>query len=990
MNKRKLRDGIIITFCAVVICITIVIYSLFTTKQIFSESASHLEEIYEQVNTTFQQKVSDYRSLMKSWENYISNATGTASRYDEFKLFIKDQKEKWHFTDFYFVNVDEGSGENRQAIGKRSTGEIEELEFRREMDVLLGGNDVGVVGTRPDGENGRSRFVMLAVRFEQVRSYDGFDYFAIAIIFNAEDLQNLIDVKAFNDSGNCFVVLPDGSILLQSREDESGDNFLNELKANYTIKNSSVEDLSQIWSEGSSSEYKGTVIVKNRQNGQEYYLTYISVEFSDWVLIGLIPSNIVNRSMSLFSTITIIVMTVIFASIMVAVVWMLIASNKQRVKEKELEIKSRESLLDLLTENTNDIFMVFSPDDFKGQYISSNVNKVLGLDYEMLKENVGRIGEAIVTDNSSEGLFEKIEGLKSTQSDLQLKNVSTDEKYWYRMVINPAEYNGKNSYLMMLSDHTKDRKLTADLKEALELAKSANEAKSNFLANMSHDIRTPMNAIIGFSTLLEKDAENVEKVREYNRKIAFSGQHLLSLINDVLDMSKIESGKTSLNYEEFDFSDFLEELYEMVAPQAKAKKQKFELHTKGNLPEIVCGDKLRINQILINLLSNSIKYTQEGGNICLSVEVIKNSTRNHVHLRFGVKDNGIGMSEDFIKILFEPFSRENTAKTKEIQGTGLGMAITKNIVDIMGGTISVSSQLEKGSEFIVELELSKTDNNIQDEELWEKHKINKILVVDDEKDVLEDVKLLMTEAGVETEIADSGSRAVEMVESYEKSGRGFDMILLDWKMPEMDGIETAKIIKANFTNIPIVIMSSYDKSEIEEEAKKADIKFFLSKPFFVSNLRNLVVKMCNEEFEEDKEQAKLISLEGMKILVAEDNEINAEILQELLDIEGATCDIANDGKAVLEKFKASKVGQYDFIFMDIQMPIMNGYEATRAIRDCSHPEAKSIPIIAMTANAFDDDVKMALDCGMNAHLAKPIDMDKLKQIIDKIRGEKNE
>lgn len=989
MNKRRLRDGIIIALSAVVICITIVLYSLFTTHQIFSESASHLEEIYEQVNVSFKQKVSDYRSLMKSWENYISNAAGTPSRYEEFKIFIKDQKDKWHFTDFYFVNVDEGTDENRKATGKKSTGEVEQLDFRREMDVLLGGDDVGVVGTRPDGNGGRSRFVMFAVKFDQVRSYDGFDYFAIAIIFNAEDLQNLIAVKAFNDSGYCYVTLPDGTMLLQSRDDNGeNENFLQYLDNNFTLKNTTVENLSNEWKSDGDNKVKGTVLVKNKFDKQQYYLTYMSVEFSDWVLIGMSPAKIVNRSMSLFSTITIVVMSVIFISIMAAVVWLLIATNKQRVKEKELQIKSRESLLDLLTENTNDIFMVFTPDDSKVQYISNNVSRVLGLDENKLKENVWLINEAVEDDKNGECGIDTIDRFKSTESDLQMKNIATGEKYWYRMVLTPSVYNGKDSFLLMLSDHTKDRRMSADLKEALDIAKSANEAKSNFLANMSHDIRTPMNAIIGFSSLLEKEAGNEEKVKEYNRKIAFSGHHLLSLINDVLDMSKIESGKTSLNYEEFNFSDFLEELCEMVAPQAKAKKQNFEIRTKGALPESVLGDKLRINQILINLLSNAIKYTQEGGNICLGVEVLEKATRNHIHLKFTVKDNGVGMSDEFVKIIFEPFSRETTSMTKEIQGTGLGMAITKNIVDLMGGTISVKSKINSGSEFVVELELAESENINQDENFCKNHNINRVLVVDDDKDILEDVKLLMEEAGVDTEIAQSGKKAIQMVKKKEKSGEKFDIVLLDWKMPEMNGIETAKAIKSEYPNLPIIIMTSYDLSEIDVEAKEAGINLLMPKPFFISNFKNLILKMNDEE--KEKSEKKEISLEGLKVLAAEDNEINAEILQELLDIEGAICDIAGDGRAAVEKFESSSAGQYDIIFMDIQMPIMNGYEAARAIRESSHVMAKSIPIIAMTANAFDDDVKAALDAGMNAHLAKPIDMNKLKQTIDKIRGEKNE
>ncbi|MCH5166218.1 MAG: response regulator, partial [Clostridiales bacterium] len=568
--------------------------------------------------------------------------------------------------------------------------------------------------------------------------------------------------------------------------------------------------------------------------------------------------------------------------------------------------------------------------------------------------------------------------------ELCMKNAQDNSETWYRLVINPPQ--GKSGYMLMLFDRTKERRMRADLEAALTIAKSANEAKSNFLSNMSHDIRTPMNAIIGFATLLEKDAENPDKVRDYIRKISFSSHHMLSLINDILDMSKIESGKSALHIEEFALPDMLEEIYTIISTQVASKQQKFEMHTKGAIPELVNGDRLRLNQVMINLLSNAVKYTPVGGEIDLTVEALPESVRNHAHLRFIVKDNGLGMSEEFVKVIFEPFSRETTAYTKEIQGTGLGMAITKQIVDLMGGTISVKSKLNEGSEFIVEIELAKITHTYKDvKEFWTKHNIRRMLVVDDEKDVCIEVKELMRDTGVKVDYATGGQEALEILSKKQSGKTKYDIVLLDWKMPEMDGLETAKRMHENIdSQLPIMVLTSYNFEEIADEAKKTGINVFLSKPFFVSNFRNAVAKLqdAEEEKDEDVEEA---SLEGLNILAAEDNPINAEILEELLDIEGATCTICENGKVAVETFEKSAPGTYSMIFMDVQMPVMNGHEASKAIRASSHPEAKTIPIIAMTANAFDDDKKMAYDAGMNAHVAKPIDMSVLKKTVAKLR-----
>ena len=1001
IDKRKLRDGLIIAVCCIVVCVTIGLYAGFTSNQIYDESAEHLSEIYDQVNTTFQQSISDYRRTMRSWEKYVINITADANRHGEFKTFIAEQKKSWGFTDFYLVgDIDSGSG---TANGKKTDGTVEALNFRREIDVLLGGEDVGVYGTRTNSDGEESSFVMFAVPLSQgnytykvSETDEVFTYQAIAIIFNSEDMaKETLKIQAFANTGFCYIILPQGEVLLQSRPDDNNrENYLEFLKNECTFLNADIEDIEKQWDSEKTPDPKdrrGIALFKRNSDGTEYYLNYMPVEFSDWMLLGIVPSSVVNSKMTSFRTVTVVVMAVIFVSIIVAITWLLVTASREKAKVQARTVKSRENLLDMLTQNTNDMFLLFSSRDFKTEYVSTNVSSVLGLDTETVKNDVRKVLDASV---ESHGTF-TADGLSALdesgvwETDIQMRNVQNGDKYWYRITLKHSEYPVNEGYVLIFSDRTKERKMNAELAAALDIAKSANEAKSNFLSNMSHDIRTPMNAIIGFATLLAKDADNADKVREYIRKIMFSGQHLLSLINDILDMSKIESGKTSLNVEEFGFADFLDEISSIMGPQASAKKQHFEIHANGVLPENVYGDKLRLNQIMLNLLSNAVKYTPEGGKIWFTVEALEKAVHNHVHLRFKVEDNGIGMSEDFIKVIFEPFSREHSSATKEIQGTGLGMTITKNIVDLMGGTMTVNSVQGKGSIFTVDLELAVVEHrDVDDETFWTDNNIYKILVVDDEEYVCKDVKELMDGTGVDVDYALTGMEAVDKVGTAHDAGTPFNLIILDWKMPEMDGLETAKRIRAIVgREMPIMVLTSYSFDEIEQDAKTAGIDFFLPKPFFVSNFRRAVMQLNDSTPRKTGTSEEVRSIEGLKVLAAEDNEINAEILQELLDIEGVDCEIVSNGKEALEKFESSELNRYDMIFMDIQMPVMNGYEAARAIRACKHERAAEIPIIAMTANAFDDDVKAALDSGMNAHLAKPINMDKLKEIIVKLRGE---
>ncbi len=521
------------------------------------------------------------------------------------------------------------------------------------------------------------------------------------------------------------------------------------------------------------------------------------------------------------------------------------------------------------------------------------------------------------------------------------------------------------------------------LAEALQAAQIASKSKTMFLSNMSHDIRTPMNAILGFTTLLAKDADQPAKVREYTKKITASGQHLLSLINDVLDVSKIESGKVVLTIGEFTLNSLVSSVDAIIRPMANAKNQSFDVSVTDIKHEYLVGDETRMNQILINLLSNAVKYTPAGGNIWFRIIGLKQRSSQFEHIRIEVEDDGYGMTPEYLETIFDAFTRAENSTTNKVQGTGLGMAITKNIVDLMGGSIEVFSEVDKGSLFRVELELRIPDSQ-SDREFWEKTGIVRILAVDDDVEICKNIQTLMKDTGVFVDTASGGEAALRMMKAAHEAGKEYQMILLDWKMPGRNGFETAKDIRAlEFGHMPILFLTAYDGEDVENKVSEVENAEILAKPFFVSAFREklLEMKVRQEPKELMPGDGGGQNLEGLHLLVAEDNEINAEILSELLSVEGVTCEILENGQLAVERFEKAAEGEFDAILMDVQMPVMNGYDAARAIRALKRRDATEIPIIAMTANAFAEDVRDALDAGMNVHIAKPIDMELLRKAM---------
>ena len=968
---RKKCKLIIVILAAFMVLASAIGYFTFVSFLVYQESSSHLKEIYTQSNKAFNDILSEKWKSLDDWLPYLEKAGSD----EEMLQYISDRQEQWGFTDFYFITHD---GDYITSNGK--TGYI---SLRDQLPNLMENRKPIAVSAAFPGSPELIFFAVPAFKGE----YGGFEFEAVGISYNNSDMAESLKVSAFEGCSESYVIDSTGRVIIDCSVDTNKAffNLLSWLEKETNMGKAEIKSLSKKINNG---EFGVTRFVKS---GEGYYLVYQPTDLIDWTVVGIVPTAVVNASMNRLQAITIPAIIALSVFIFAIVIFFIVSENRKNLAAKDTEILYREELFGILTGNSEDIYFMVDDGDYKVTYVSPNIEKALGLCEEDIRANIRLVDELAASPDTVRIIdkFSEIGLGEQKQFEREYIHSKTGECLWFLVTVYHAEINGEKKYVIILSDRTRERRMNQTLSHALQVAKSANEAKSNFLANMSHDIRTPMNAIVGFSMLLRKNTENPDKVKEYTEKIISSGHHLLSLINDVLDMSKIESGKTSLNPTEFRLAELIEEIHTIVLPQMKMKKLNFEMRSRGRLPEYIVGDRMRINQILLNLLSNAIKYTPEHGSIILTTEG-RQKTASLAQIRFTVEDNGYGMSPEFLKIVFDPFAREDNEKINGIQGTGLGMAITKNMVELMGGSITVHSNPGQGSIFTIDLELQ-TVAGEPDKEFWKERGITRILVADDMEDVCVDVRELMAETGVEVDCAIGGKEAVRMASAAAEIHEEYHIIILDWKMPDMDGVEAARRIREKVGDmVPVMVLTSYDFDDIEEEAREAGITAFLNKPFFVSSFRREVEKSCMPVQKPDNMDSPDENMEfaGMRILAAEDNESNAEILTELLKIEGIECEIAENGKEAVDMFNASKPGYYDMIFMDIAMPVMDGYEAAGYIRSSVHPDGAAIPIVAMTAYVFEDDVRRAFEAGMDAHTAKPIDIENVKMLMRQLRGEK--
>ena len=828
MNSRK--NGIVAAVCIMIILIACMFYVQQVQRSIYKESSVHLQELYSQVNETFTSLVARNWNLLEDMMPYIREQLESGNE-DAVSSYIDDSRENWGFTEFYFINSDGRCLD--------SQGEYGYLNFGSELVTLMKyREDVVLDASLPSKEP----YTIFAVPVESGK-YQGFSYSAVAVGYEKRRMEDVINITAFDSAANCQIVYPDGCVLFSvNSEMEQPFNYFTYLEQNARFEGSGIEDIKKDIAQGKSGTARYSL------EGVKYYIVYEPVGFQDWILLGITPANVVNNSVNQVQWFTILIIGFIFIILAMMAAYYILRRSRSKLLQKDAELRYRKQMFDMLVNSTSDIFIMISAEDYSVEYISPNMEKLLGIPACELYKDVHRLNLEF-PEYDWGGLRAEIEELPvngMVHQSHQRINGNTGEMRWYDETLYYLTVDEQEKLLLVMTDQTEERESRIQLEEALDFARSATQAKSEFLAKMSHDIRTPMNAILGFAGLLERNADNPSKVRDYIRKISSAGQHMQSLINDILDMSRIENGKMTLNEKIFGMSELLNEVHDVIQPQVMAKNQMFVIDSCNISRDVFIGDSARIRQILLNLLTNAVKYTPDGGRIELHVSETDMFSDNFAGLCFKVSDTGIGISEDYLERIFEPFTRERSSEVNGIQGSGLGMSITRSLVELMGGTITAESCVGAGSVFTVNLQLK-----------------------------------------------------------------------------------------------------------------------------------------CGQEYESEEDESGCSSemLNDINILIAEDTPMNVEIILDLLEMYGASCTAVENGKEALECFEESEPGRFQIILMDIQMPEMDGYEATRRIRSCSHRDARIVPIIAMTANAFADDVQKCLDAGMNAHIAKPLDINKLNKMI---------
>ena len=722
-------------------------------------------------------------------------------------------------------------------------------------------------------------------------------------------------------------------------------------------------------------------------DGGNYYLVYEKSNIQDWMFLGLVQADIVNASMNSLQRSTMLLVGVVVLCIAAFLISLIIQTNRTNLRRKDTEILYRDELFQKLSMNVDDVFLMLDAKTYQADYVSPNAEKLLGITAEQIRKDIRVLGKLHPAEHedSEKNYLEEIQVHEQREGDFKYVHLKTGEKRWFHNIAMGSEVNGKKKYILVMSDRTSDWKMNQALSEAVRAAETANKAKSTFLSNMSHDIRTPMNAIIGFTTLAVSNIDDKKRVQDYLGKILSSSNHLLSLINDILDMSRIESGKIHLEETEVSLSEVLHDLKTIISGQIHAKQLELYMDAMDVTNEDVYCDKTRLNQVLLNLLSNAVKFTPAGGTVSVRIRQCHGTQKGSELYEIRVKDNGIGMSQEFVQKIFSPFERERTSTVSRTQGTGLGMAITKNIVDMMGGTIEVQTEQGKGTEFIVRLPFRTQPEHQRTEKIAELEGL-KALVVDDDFNTCDSVTKMLVRVGMRSEWTLSGKEAVLRARQSMELGDAFHAYIIDWRLPDMNGIEVTRQIRSLGDDTPIIILTAYDWSDIEAEARAAGVTAFCAKPLFMSDIRETLMTAIGQSQSEPEDSvlpAAGSDFRGRCILLVEDNELNREIAVELLNEYGFLIDSAENGAEAVEKVKNSEPGNYDLVLMDVQMPVMNGYEATKQIRALDDPALAGITILAMTANAFDEDRKKALKCGMDGFLSKPIVIEELISTLQK-------
>ena len=973
LRNRRLRQKWLSAACALLLLIFLaagfcVRYLSFVSQIIYQESTSHLEEVLHKSNNMLNQMVRKNLTYLHLYNRFLESTSDEA----EIQAYIDKAQQDTGFASFYFLSYDG----NYMTV----TGETGYLGLQTNLDEMLADGDDIVMNSALPGKPQLLVFVCP----ETQGSYRGFAYDAIAISYYNDAVLRLLDNSAFQGNASNYVIYSDGRVVIDNsvNRKETIYNFIAMLRDHSDLTEEQILDLSNAFAQGRSGN------MKVKLGDTSYYLVYEGTAVQSWTMVGLVPVSIVNASLDKLWSYTIQIVVGIAFGLAVLVILLIVRRNRATVRRKNTEILYRDELFRKLSLNVDDVFLMLDAKTSKTDYVSPNIGRLLGIPWKKVRQDVHALAE-LRPQNDPDRDKNFLEGLSRGEQrewDAAYLHQETRELRWFHIIAMGSEVEGRTKYILVMSDRTADKQINQALSDAVAAAETANRAKSTFLSNMSHDIRTPMNAIIGFTTLALSNIDDKERVKDYLAKTLASSNHLLSLINDVLDMSRIESGKIHLEEVEVNLSDVLHDLKTIVSGKIYAKQLELYMDATDVTDEDVYCDKTRLNQILLNLLSNAIKFTPAGGTVSVRVRQLAGKVHGCGQYEFRIKDNGIGMSPEFAQKIFEPFERERTSTVSRIQGTGLGMAITKNIVDMMGGTIEVQTAQGKGSEFIICVPLRTQDEHRPVEKITELEGL-KALVVDDDFNTCDSVTKMLVKVGMRAEWTLSGKEAVLRARQSIEMSDVYHAYIIDWRLPDMNGIEVTRQIRSLHDDTPIIILTAYDWSDIEVEAKAAGVTAFCSKPMFMSDLRETLMTALGQKMTDASQELlpeEDADFKDRHILLVEDNELNREIAQEILREYGFRVDTAENGAVAVEKVRTAAPGSYDLVLMDVQMPVMDGYTATRQIRALEDPALAGIPILAMTANAFDEDRRNAMESGMNGFLSKPIVIGDLVQELHKI------
>ena len=967
-RQKRLSAAAAILLLVLLIAGFSVRYLSFVSQTIYQESTSHLEEVLHKSNNMLKEMVRKNLTYLHLYNGFLENT----SDEDEIQAYIEKAQQATGFAEFYFLTYDG----NYMTV----TGETGYLGLQTNLDEeLAGGNDI-VMNTALPGKTQMLAFICP----ETQGSYRGFAYDAIAISYYNDAVLRLLDNSAFQGNASNYVIYPDGRVVIDNsvNRTETVYNFVAMLRDHSDLSEEQILDLSNAFAQGGSGN------MKVKLSDTSYYLVYEGTAVQNWTMLGLVPVSIVNASLDKLWFHTIQIVAGIAFGLAVLVILLIVRRSHVTLRRKNTEIRYRDELFQKLSLNVDDVFLMLDAKTSQTDYVSPNIERLLGIPWRKVRQDVHALVELHPKDDPdrNKNFLEGIRRGEQREWDAAYMHQETGELRWFHIVAMGSNVEGRTKYILVMSDRTADKQINQALSDAVAAAETANRAKSTFLSNMSHDIRTPMNAIIGFTTLAISNLDDKERVKDYLTKTLASSNHLLSLINDVLDMSRIESGKIHLEEVEVNLSEVLHDLKTIVSGQIYAKQLELYMDAMDVADEDVYCDKTRLNQILLNLLSNAIKFTPAGGTVSVRVRQLAGQVRGCGQYEFRIKDNGIGMSPEFAKKIFEPFERERTSTVSRIQGTGLGMAITKNIVDMMGGTIEVQTAQGKGSEFIIRVPLRVQAEHRPVEKITELEGL-KALVVDDDFNTCDSVTKMLVKVGMRAEWTLSGKEAVLRARQSIEMSDVYHAYIIDWRLPDMNGIEVTRQIRSLNDDTPIIILTAYDWSDIEVEAKAAGVTAFCSKPMFMSDLRETLMSALGQKQTDASQELlpeKNADFKGKHILLVEDNELNREIAQEILREYGFRVDTAENGAVAVEKVSTAAPGSYDLVLMDVQMPVMDGYTATRQIRALDDPARAKLPILAMTANAFDEDRRRAMESGMTGFLSKPIVIGDLVQELRKI------